>query len=77
MKPLNDLLKEMLTWGTPAGGVFCGMLGILLAILLLTIGFWKTLFVALLCAVGVFLGAVKDKASFLKNFINKLFPPKE
>ena len=36
-----------------------------------------TLFVALLCAVGVFLGAVKDKASFLKNLINKLFPPKE
>ena len=71
MKPLNDLLKEMLTWGTPACGVFCGVLGILLAILLLTIGFWKTLFVALLCAVGV------DKASFLKNLINKLFPPKE
>ena len=46
MKPLNDLLKEMLTWGTPACGVFCGVLGILLAILLLTIGFWKTLFVA-------------------------------
>ena len=63
MKPLNDLLKEMLTWGTPACGAFCGVL--------------KTLFVALLCAVGVFLGAVKDKASFLKNFINKLFPPKE
>ena len=77
MKPLNDLLKEMLTWGTPACGVFCGVLGILLAILLLTIGFWKTLFVALLCAVGVLLGAVKDKASFLNNLINKLFPPKE
>ena len=77
MKPLNDLLKEMLTWGTPACGACCGVLGILLAILLLTIGFWKTLFVALLCAVGVFLGAVKDKASFLKNLINKLFPPKE
>ena len=77
MKPLNDLLKEMLTWGTPACGVFCGVLGILLAILLLTIGFWKTLFVALLCAVGVLLGAVKDKSSFLKNLINQLFPPKE
>lgn len=69
MKPLNDLLKEMLTWGTPACGVFCGVLGILLAILLLTIGFWKTLFVALLCAVGVFLGAVKDKASDRKSVV--------
>ena len=77
MKQLNDLLKEMTTWGTPACGLFCGVLGVLVAILLLTIGFWKTLFVALFCALGVFLGAVKDKAAFLKNVINKLFPPKE
>lgn len=77
MKQLNDLLKEMTTWGTPACGLFCGVLGVLVAILLLTIGFWKTLFVTLLCALGVFLGAVKDKAAFLKNVINKLFPPKE
>ena len=77
MKQLNDLLKEMTTWGTPACGLLCGVLGVLVAILLLTIGFWKTLFVALLCALGVFLGAVKDKAAFLKNAINKLFPPKE
>lgn len=77
MKQLNDLLKEMTTWGTPACGLLCGVLGVLVAILLLTIGFWKTLFVALLCALGVFLGAVKDKAAFLKNVINKLFPQKE
>ncbi len=76
MKSLNEMLREMVTWGTPACGVFCGALGILVAVLLLTIGFWKTLFVALLCALGVFIGAVKDKSSFLKAVINRLFPPK-
>ena len=76
MKSLNDLLREMTTGGTPACGAFCGVIGIVVAILLLTIGFWKMLLVALLCALGVFLGAVKDKTEFCKKVINKLFPPK-
>ena len=77
MKSLNELLKEMLTWGTPACGLFCGVCGVIAAILLLTIGFWKTLFVALLCAVGAFVGGVKDKPGAVKALVNRLFPPKE
>lgn len=76
MKSLNDLLREMITRGTPACGAFCGVIGIVVAVLLLTIGFWKMLLVALLCGLGVFLGAVKDKSAFCKKVINKLFPPK-
>ena len=76
MKSLNDLLREMTTWGTPACGAFCGVIGIVVAVLLLTIGFWETVLVALMCALGVFLGAVKDKSAFCKRVINKLFPPK-
>ena len=37
MKSLNDLLREMTTWGTPACGAFCGVIGIVVAVLLLTI----------------------------------------
>lgn len=77
MKSLNEWVKEMTTWGTPACGVLCGILGALLAILLLTIGFWKTLLVAVLCALGAFIGGVKDKPAAVKNVINHLFPPKE
>ena len=77
MNKLSSAIKEIFTPGTPLCALAYAALGVILATLLLTIGFWKTLFVALLCAVGVFLGAVKDKASFLKNLINKLFPPKE
>jgi len=75
MKTLNDILREMLTWGTPACGLFCGICGIVLAVLLLTLGFWKTLFVAILCVIGVFVGGVKDKAECLKKIVNKIFPP--
>ena len=52
MKSLNEWVKEMTTWGTPACGVLCGILGALLAILLLTIGYRKTQLVAVQCAMG-------------------------
>ncbi len=62
--------------GTPLCGVVCAMLGALLALMLLYMGFWRTLFVAALAAAGYFVGASKDKGEALKNCINKLFPPK-
>lgn len=77
MKRVEEFLREMLEWGTPQCGIVCGIAGILLAIFLLTIGFWKTLFVILLFLVGLFIGAVRDKQTFVKNLINKVFPPKQ
>ena len=77
MKSLNEIVHEMTTWGTPACGIFCGIVGAIVAVLLLTIGFWKTVLVAFLCAAGAFIGGVKDKSAFLKNAVNKLFPPRD
>lgn len=62
--------------GTPLCGVLCAVLGALLALMLLYMGFWRTLFVLILAAVGYFVGASKDKGETLKNTINKVFPPK-
>lgn len=76
MKSLNDFLRETFTWGSPACGVLCGVLGAVIALLWLAIGFWKTLFVAGLCAAGVFLGGVEDKEAFLKRVANRIFPKK-
>ena len=52
-------------------------LGVVIAALLLSIGVWKTLFVVVLGAVGLFLGGVKDKPGAVKALVNRLFPPKE
>ena len=38
---------------------------------------YAMLFVALLCAVGAFLGGVEDKQRFIRNAVNRIFPPKE
>ena len=73
MKTLNDLL----TIGTRACGAVCGITGVALAALMLSIGLWRTLFIVLMCLLGVFVGGVKDKRGFVKNAINRLFPAKD
>ena len=77
MKSLNDFLRGLMETGTPACGLLCGILGVVIAALLLSIGVWKTLFVAALGALGLFLGGVKDKPGAIKALVNRLFPPKE
>ena len=76
MKSLNDLLREMIRWGTPACGLLCGILGAAAALLWIALGFWKMLFVALLCAAGVFLGGVNDKQGAVRRIVNRVFPPR-
>jgi uncharacterized membrane protein len=77
MKRLEELFHEVMEWGTPQCGIFWGIVGIVVALLLLFVGFWKTLFVAVLFAVGLFFGGVKDKTAFIKNLINRIFPPRQ
>lgn len=76
-REVNSWLSDVLTWGTPLCGLVCGVCGIVIAVLMLTIGFWKTLFVALMCAAGMFCGAVSNKLEWIKKTINRLFPQKD
>jgi|GEM_PF-588707 len=76
MKSIEEWVSELFKKGTPQCGVTYGILGFALGFMLLFLGFFKTLFVVVLCALGVFLGCVKDKGEFIKGIINKLFPPR-
>ena len=62
--------------GTPLCGILFGVVGALIALMLLFLGFWRTLLVAVLFAAGYFVGAVQNKTEVLKALINKWFPPK-
>ena len=55
-------LANVFRIGTPECAVFCGVLAMVLGLLLLTVGFWNTVWIALLGAVGGFLGGVKEKS---------------
>ena len=74
MKDSDSFFSNCLDPGTPQCKVFFGVLGALVAVLILFIGVWKTLFILLFCAIGIFFGTVKDKIAMLKRIINKLFP---
>lgn len=43
--------------GTPACGLLCGLIGIVIALAFLFLGFWRTLFVAVLFVLGYAVGA--------------------
>ena len=53
-----------------------GVLGIMSAVLFMILGFWKTVFILAMAGLGAFLFGVDDKVTWLKNLLNKLFPPK-
>ena len=63
--------------GTPGYGILIGAALVALGALVMIIGFWKTLILAALFAIGYFLGTVENKSDFIKNTANKLIPNKE
>ena len=63
--------------GTPIYGIVIGAALVALGALVMLIGFWKTLILAVLFAIGYFLGTVENKSEFMKNAANKLIPDKE
>ena len=63
--------------GSPVFGLFLGLLLALLGVLVMTIGFWKTLILALLFCLGYFLGAVENKSKFFKDTVNRVVPEKK
>ena len=63
--------------GTPIYGIMIGAALVALGALVMLIGFWKTLILAVLFAIGYFLGTVENKSEFMKNAANKLIPDKE
>ncbi|MEA5000111.1 MAG: DUF2273 domain-containing protein [Candidatus Limiplasma sp.] len=62
--------------GTPKCGLLLGACGIAIAFMLIFLGFWNTVLVIALFLLGYWFGAIQGKSSAIKNFINKVFPPK-
>lgn len=59
--------KQLITPGTLPCAIGCVAVAIFTGLLLLWAGIWKTLLVAALVVVGVFVGCVKDKSQFIRK----------
>ena len=68
---------KKLKMGTPITGVVIGLSLVGIAALVMIIGFWKTLVLAVLFGIGFFIGAVVNKQDFIRNAANRIIPAKE
>ena len=77
MNKLSSAIKEIFTPGTPLCELAYAALGVILATLLLTIGFWRTLFIVVFAALGALAGGIGNKRDAVRVAINRSFPPKD
>ena len=79
MNDRNDRssMANLFKAGTPECAIFSGAAAMVLGLLLLTVGFWNTVWIALFGVIGGFLGGVKDKKQMLKNVLNRIIPDKK
>jgi len=63
--------------GTPAFGLALGLLFVLIAVLWMTIGFWRTLLLAALFCLGYFLGTTENKGELIRKTADRILPKKE
>ena len=72
----NNEWKDLVKPGTKCGMIFYPVLFFLCGLMLVTIGFWKMLLVALLTLVGLFIGASDNLKSGISAAVNKAIPQK-
>ena len=65
----KEFARQMLVPGTMPCTVFGAAIGLVFAVLCLTIGVGKALLIGIFCLIGAFIGGVKDK----KDFIRRVF----
>lgn len=70
-------MKNKLKIGTPAMGIAIGAALAGAGVLVMLIGFWKTLLLLILFAAGYFIGTVENKQEFIKGAVNRIIPAKE
>ena len=69
MMDMKSFLSQLFTPGTAPCTIFGIAVGLIFAVLCLTIGVGKALLIGLFCLVGAFIGGVKDKGAFVRNLI--------
>ena len=66
---MKQFFNQMFTPGTVPCAIFGAALGLVFAVLCMTIGVGKTLLIGIFCLIGAFIGGVKDKAGFVRKVI--------
>ena len=65
----KNFFAQIFTPGTVPCALFGMAVGLIFAVLCLTVGVGKTALIGLFCLAGAFIGGVKDKAGFVRKAI--------
>lgn len=70
----REIFNDMINWiKANKGKALGGIIGFIIAILVLTIGFFKTLFIIICIVLGIFLGSIDNKVEKIRGIIKKIF----
>lgn len=69
MIDIKTFMNQMFTPGTIPCTILGAALGLIFAVLCLTIGVGAALIIALFCLIGALIGGVKDKKAFIRKAI--------
>lgn len=70
MMDMRTFVSQMFTPGTTPCTIFGVVIGLVFAVLCLTIGFLKALLIGVFCLVGAFIGGVRDKKAFVRGIVS-------
>ncbi|MBR5288709.1 MAG: DUF2273 domain-containing protein [Clostridia bacterium] len=65
----KNFFSQMLTPGTVPCTLFGAAIGLVFAVLCMTLGVLKALLIGVFCLIGAFIGGVKDKMGFIKKIL--------
>ncbi|KNF07401.1 protein of unknown function DUF2273 [Gottschalkia purinilytica] len=57
------------------GKVICSLIGFILAVIILLVGFFKTLFIIACVLVGYYFGSKIDNEENISDILDKILPP--
>ncbi|MBP3648507.1 MAG: DUF2273 domain-containing protein [Clostridia bacterium] len=67
---MQESNQKWLQVGTPLCGIVFGLVGVLIALSLIFLGFWKTLLILVMFGIGYVLGAFNNKKKFIEATIS-------
>jgi len=58
------------------GGINGALAGVVIAVLILVLGFFKILFIAIFAIAGYYIGKkIHEDKDYIKNFLDRILPP--
>ncbi|MDD2561752.1 MAG: DUF2273 domain-containing protein [Eubacteriales bacterium] len=76
MHDLQERLNALIKPGTTGGKVFYGTAFFIVALMFVCLGFWKTMLVLVLTAMGVLIGSADTLGKAVAKVVDRIIPPK-